>query len=95
MLFAFRRTKTPLSSFCHLYDETIKHKFLEYICVKHFSNHLRLFLTNGISLPILTPRIAISGFINGIEKNIYKITNRILLILKLHVYKSRERATLK
>ena len=34
------------------------------------------------------------GFINGIENNIYKITNHILLIFKLHVCKSRERGTL-
>ena len=33
----------------------------------------------------------IFGFINGIENSVYKITNYILLIFKLHVYKSRER----
>ena len=46
---------------------------------------------NDISLPILTPQTASFGFINGIEKSAYKITNHILLISKLHVYKSRER----
>ena len=35
------------------------------------------------------------GFINGIENNVYKITNHILLIFQLHVHKSRERGTLK
>ena len=57
-------------------------------------NHLRLSLTNDISLPILTQQTAIFRFINGIENNVYKITNHILLIFKLHVYKSRERGTL-
>ena len=57
-------------------------------------NHLRLFLTNDISLPILTPQTATFRFINGIENSVYKITNHILLIFKLHVYKSRERGTL-
>ena len=46
---------------------------------------------NDISLPILTPQTAIFGFINGIENSVYKITNDILLIFKLHVYKSREK----
>ena len=57
-------------------------------------NHLRLFLMNDFSLPILMPQTAIFGFINGIENNVYEIKNHILLIFKLHVYKSRERGTL-
>ena len=72
----------------------MKHIFLECICVKQLWNHLRLFLTNDISLPILTPQTAIFGFTNGIENNVYKITNHIVLIFKLHVCKSRERGTL-
>ena len=92
--FTFGKTKTPLCSFCHSYDETIKHIFLECIYVKQLWSHLRLFLTNDISLPILTPQTAIFGFISGIENNVYKIKNHIVLIFKLHVYKSRERGTL-
>ena len=94
ILFTFGKIKTPLCSFCHSYDETIKHIFLECICVKQLWNHLRLFLTNDISLPILRPQTAIFGFINGIENSVYKITNYILLIFKLHVYKSREKRIL-
>ena len=94
MLFTFGKTKTPLCSFCHSYDETIKHIFLECMRVKQLWNHLKLFLTNDIFLKILTPQIAIFGFINGIENNVYKITNHILLNFKLHIYKSRERGTL-
>ena len=78
MFFTFGKTETLLCSFCHSYDETIKHTFLEYICIKQLWNHLRLFLTNDISLPILTPQTVIFGFINGIENNVYKITNHIL-----------------
>ena len=33
MLFTFGKIKTPLCSFCHCYDETIKHIVLECICV--------------------------------------------------------------
>ena len=52
-----------------------------------------MFLAN-IFLPILTPQIAIFGFTNGIENSVFRITNYILLIFKLYVYKSRERGTL-
>ena len=46
---------------------------------------------NDISLPKLTPQTAIFGFINRIKNSVYKITNHILLIFKLQVYKKRER----
>ena len=49
---------------------------------------------NDFLLPILTPQTAIFGFINWIENNVYKITNRILLIFKIQVCISRERGTL-
>ena len=94
MLFTFGKIKTPLCSFCHSYDETVKHIFLECVCVKPLWNHLRLFVTNDICLPVLTPQTTIFGFISGIKNSVYKITNHILLIFKLHIYKSRERGTL-
>ena len=94
MLFTFGKIKTPLRSFCGSYDETIKHIFSEFICVKQLWNHLRLFLMNDISLPILSPQTALFGFIHGIENNVYKITNHILLIFKVHIYKSRDRGIL-
>ena len=74
MLFTFGKIRTPLFSFCHSYDEIIKHIFLEWICVKQLWNHLRLILTNVISFPILMPQTAIFGFINRIENSVYKIT---------------------
>ena len=83
MLFTFGKIKTPLCSFCYSCDEAIKHIFLECICVKQSWNHLRLFLMNDISLPILTPHTTNFGFINRIENSVYKITNHILLIFKL------------
>ena len=40
-----------------------------------------------------TPQTAVFGFfINGIENNIYEITNHILSIFEIHVYKNRERS---
>ena len=94
MLSTFGKTKTILCSFCHSYDETTKHIFLECMCLKQLWNYLRLLLTNAISLPILTPETANFGFIDGIENSVYKITNYILSIFKLQIYKSRERGTL-
>ena len=94
MFFTFGKIKTPLCSFCHSYDEVIKHIFLKCIYVKQLWNHLRLFLMNDISLSILTPQTAIFGFINGNENSVYEITNHIFLIFKLRVYKSRERSIL-
>ena len=92
--YTFGKIKAPLCLVCHLYEETIKHIFLECIFIKQLWNHLRLFLTKDISLPILTPQTAIFGFNDGTESNDYKIKNHILLIFKLHVYKIRERGTL-
>ena len=94
MLFTFGKIKTPPCSFCHSCDETNKHMFLECIYVKQLWNHLRLFLMNYISFPIVTPQTAIFGFINAIENSAYKITNHILSIFKLHVYKSRAKDSL-
>ena len=53
--FIFGKIQSPLFSFCHSYDETIKHIFLECICFKQQWNHLRLSLMNDIFLPVLTP----------------------------------------
>ena len=78
MLLTFGKTKTPLRSFCHSCYETITHIFLECMFMKQLWNHLRLFLTNDISLRILTPQTAIFGFTNAIENNVFKITNHIL-----------------
>ena len=44
-----------------------------------------MFLANDVSLQILTPENTIFGFINGIENNIYKTTNRVILFFKQRV----------
>ena len=59
-------------------------------CLRPEIAPLRLFLTSDISFPSLTPQTAIFCFINGLENSVYKITNHILLIFKLHVYKSKK-----
>ena len=84
MLLTFDKMKIPLCSCCHSYDETVKHIYLECICVKQLWNHLRLFLTNDISVPILTPQTAIFGFINGIENSVYKIKITTTIALKTY-----------
>ena len=90
-------SKNSLCCFWHISgiaSETMKHIYLECLCVKQLWNHSRLFLTNDIFLPTQTPQTVIFGFIKGIKNNIYKITNDILSIFKIHVYKSRKRGTL-
>ena len=59
-------------------------------CIRPEISPLRLFLTNDISFPTLTPQTAIFCLINGIENSVYKITSQILLIFKLQVYKSKK-----
>ena len=80
MLFTLGKTKTPLCSFCHSYDETIKHIFLECLYVKQLWNHLRLFLMNDISLPILMPQTAIFGFITELKTVFIKLKTTYLNI---------------
>ena len=92
--YLWQNKNTSMRSFYHSYGETIKHVFLECICVKQLWNYLKLFLTNDISLPILTLQTAIFGFINRTEGNVSKVKKYILLIFELLVYKSRERGSL-
>ena len=86
VLFTFGIIKTPQCSFCHSYDETINHTFLECICVKKLWIHLRLFLRNDISLPIQRHKLSFLVLLTKL-KNVYKITNHILLIFNLRLQK--------
>ena len=72
VLFTFGIIKTPQCSFCHSYDETINHTFLECICVKQLWIHLRLFLRNDISLPIQRHKLSFLVLLTKL-KNVYKI----------------------
>ena len=86
---------SPMCSFCNLYDETA-YIFYEYDCVKCLWSDLVQHFQNNLILPILTPQTVIFGFLDytnndSIFENNKCLSNHILLIFKLYVYKSREK----
>ena len=92
----FGRKPSSLCSFCNLYDETPYHIFYECDRVKCLWSDLVQCFQNNLILPILTPQTAIFGFFDytnndSIYENNKCVSNHILLILKLYVYKSIEK----
>ena len=90
---------SPLCSFCNLYNETPYHMFYECDCVKCLWSDLVQCFQNNLILPTLTPQTAIFGFLDytnndSIFENNKCLSNHILLIFKLYVYKSREKKLL-
>ena len=98
-LHTFGIKPSPLCSFCNLYDETPYHMFCECDCVKCLWSDLVQCFQNNLILPTLTPQTAIFGFLDytnndSIFENNKCLSNHILLIFKLYVYKSREKKLL-
>ena len=91
----FGRKPSSLCSFCNLYDETPYHIFYECDRVKCLCSDLVQCFQNNLILPFLTPQTAIFGFLDSIYDSIYEnnkcLSNHILLIFKLYVYKSIEK----
>ena len=88
--------KPSLCSFCNLYDETPYHILYECDCVKWLWSDLLQCFQNNLILPTLTPQSAIFGFLNytnndSIFGNNKSLSNHVLLIFKLYVYKFREK----
>ena len=48
-----------------------------------------MFFSTDLNLPLLTPQTAIFGFLAKTDNCILKITNHLLLIIKMYTYKSR------
>ena len=94
--FHFGKTQSPLCSFCHTEAETTLHIFHECSVTKILWNQLSLSFQTDLDFPDLTPQAALFGFINESDDNlnILQNQNHILLIFKLYVYQSRERAVL-
>ena len=98
-LHTFGIKPSPLCSFCNLYDETPYHMFYECDRVKCLWSDLVQCFQNNLILPTLTPQTAIFGFLDytnndSIFENNKCLSNHILLIFKLYVYKSREKKLL-
>ena len=98
-LHTFGIKPSPLCSFCNLYDETPYHMFYECDRVKCLWSDLVQCFQNNLILPTLTPQTAIFGFLDytnndSIFENNKCLSNHILLIFKLYVYKYREKKLL-
>ena len=98
-LHTFGIKPSPQCSFCNSYDETPDHMFHECDRVKCSWSDLVQCFQNNLILPTLTPQTAIFGFLDctnndSIFENKKCLSNYILLIFKLYVYKSREKQSL-
>ena len=87
---------SPLCSFSNLYDKTPFQISYECDRVKFLWSELVQCFQNTLILPILTPQTVILGILdfksnNSFFENNKILTNHILLIFKLYVYKSREK----
>ena len=67
--------------------------FCECVRVSQLWSQLRIFFSTDLNLPLLTPQTAIFGFLVETDKCIFKITNHLLLIFKMYIYKSREKGS--
>ena len=95
-LHIFGLKPSPLCSFCNLCDETPFHIFYECDRVKFLWLELVQCFQNTLILPTLTPQTSILGILDSVSNNSFFennkiLVNHILLIFKLHVYKSREK----
>ena len=93
-LYIFKKTNSPLCSFCKSKDETVFHLFSECTYTLRLWSKLSSFFRNEFSLPILTPQTAIFGFIDTERSCNYYLFNHILLIFKLYIYQARDINTL-
>ena len=89
---------SPPFSFCNLYDETLSHMFYECDPVQCLWSDLVQCFQNNLILPSLTRQTAVFGFLDyvtnaSISENNKCLSNHILLIFKLYVYKSREKSS--
>ena len=92
-LYIFGKTDSPLCSICHSNDETVAHLFCGCVRVSQVWSQLRIFFSNDLNLPLLTPQTTIFGFLVETNKCTFKITNHLLLIFKMYIYKSREKGS--
>lgn len=93
-LYIFKKTNSPLCSFCKSKDETVFHLFSECIYVLSMWSKLCSFFKKVFSLPSLTPQTAIFGFTKNEHLDKFYLFNHILLIFKSYVYQTREKKAL-
>ena len=90
-LYIFGKIDSPLCSICPSNDDTVANLFCECVRVSQLWSQLRTFFSTDLNLPLLTPQTAIFDFLVETDTCIVKITNHLLLIFKVYIYKSREK----
>ena len=90
-LYILGKIDSPLCFICHSNDNTVAHLSWECVRVIQLWSQLRTFFSTDLNLPLLTTQIAIFDFLVETDTCIFKITNNLLLIFKMYIYKSREK----
>ena len=93
-LFKFRKSTSPLCSFCKLSDETVLHLFYECNILLTLQNELVLLFGNKFTLFDLTLQAAFLDFVH-VDSELLLIKNDLLLIFSIYIYNSRRSESLK
>ena len=93
-LFLFKKSNSPLCSFCNEEDETIFHLYFYCPNVRNLWNQLDFYLAEDFLLPPQTPQAAVFGFSEKDNTENLILCNHLFLIFKLYVYRSREKGLL-
>ena len=84
-----KTTESPMCTFCHEHDETPVHFFVECPVTTMLWSQYKEWLRGYITLPTLTPRSALIGFLKDVCRGDYFLTNHILLIFKRAIHQFR------
>ena len=75
----------------------MEHLFCECARVSQLWSQVRIFFSTDLNLQLLTPQTVpqtvIFGFLAETDICIFKITNHLLLIFKMYMYKSRQKGS--
>ena len=93
-LFLFKKSNSPLCSFCKEEDETVFHFYFYCPNVINLWNQLKFYLPEDPTLPSQTRQAAVFGFYEKDNTENVILYNHLSLIFKLHVYHSREKGLL-
>ena len=93
-LFLFKKSNSPLCSFCKEEDETVFHRYFCCPNVRNLWNQLKFYLAEDLTLPPQTLQAAVFGFSEKDNTENVILYNHLFLIFKLYVYRSREKGLL-
>ena len=94
-LFLFKKSNSPLCSFCKEEDETVFHLYFYCPNVRNLWNQLNFYLAEDLTLPPKTLQAAVFGFSEKDKtENIIHYNHHLFLIFKLYVYRARENGLL-